>query len=480
MARVIVELRRSEALTGAVARGESFAAVADSVAAAVPALAGLNIDPAFPLVSVPSIARAELEAVIFGFAPRRIDAAALPPEAEDTYIVRGEVPDDEIEGLPARADDSQAIVQIYADVAVEPCPICPGSPPLGSDVDVARLLCVPRLAAVGMNGAGVRVAIVDSGINMAYLNARGKRPRFDAGASWTPPTGGGTPGEQPVDHGTMCAFDACIAAPQCTLADISLLLSRRPGSTAMEGLLSDAVLAYRHLLDLMNRPGRPGVSKSLVVNNSWGMFHPSWDFPVGHPGNYSDNPAHPFNRIIGTLERAGADILFAAGNCGRECPDGRCQNVTDAGIYGGNSHPQVLCVGGVDVTGARVGYSTSGPGRLTPQKPDVCGFTHFRGSGVYTADGGTSAATPVVAGLIAALRTRLPYDPNNPATHPAFLRDLLRRTALERGLPGFDNDYGWGIVNGCRAAGSLRFSATAEATGGVEALVQEIERTVSA
>ena len=35
-----------------------------------------------------------------------------------------------------------------------------------------------------------------------------------------------------------------------------------------------------------------------MVSNSWGMFDPAWDFPVGHPGNYSDNPNHPFNIIV--------------------------------------------------------------------------------------------------------------------------------------------------------------------------------------
>jgi hypothetical protein len=31
-------------------------------------------------------------------------------------------------------------------------------------------------------------------------------------------------------------------------------------------------------------------------------------FPIGHPGNYSNNPAHPFNVIVATLESAGADV----------------------------------------------------------------------------------------------------------------------------------------------------------------------------
>jgi hypothetical protein len=199
-------------------------------------------------------------------------------------------------------------------------------------------------------------------------------------------------------------------------------------------------------------PRRPGENRSLVVNNSWGMFHPSWDYPPGHPGNYSDNPNHPFNRIVATLERAGADILFAAGNCGADCPDGRCQGVTSNAIYGANGHQAVTCVAGVDTTKRRVGYSTIGPGRLTRRKPDICGYTHFSGSGVYNADGGTSAATPVVSGVVAAVRTKRPYNPPDAQTHPEAIRNLLTGTAQDLGTSGYDFLHGYGVVNGCALA----------------------------
>jgi subtilisin family serine protease len=220
----------------------------------------------------------------------------------------------------------------------------------------------------------------------------------------------------------------------------------------MSGFLSDAVLAYRHLLNIQLAPRRPGEGGSMVVNNSWGMFHPSWDFPVGHPGNYSDNPNHPFNRIVGALARAGADIVFAAGNCGADCPDGRCGGVTTMAIYGANSHEDVYSVAGVDTEKNRVGYSAIGPGRLSRLKPDISGYTHFRGSGVYPADGGTSAAAPVVTGMVAAVRSKIPYDATIPDSSPTALRNMLTKTAEDRGMVGYDFEYGWGIINGCRIA----------------------------
>jgi hypothetical protein len=89
---------------------------------------------------------------------------------------------------------------------------------------------------------------------------------------------------------------------------------------------------------------------------------------------------------------------------------------------------------------------------VTYLKPDVSGYTHFRGSGVFAADGGTSAATPVVAGLVAAFRSRFPFDATDFRTSPAAIRNLLMRTAEDRGNIGFDFHFGWGIVSGRKLA----------------------------
>lgn len=379
---------------------------------------------------------------------------AFVPEVDTTYLVRADVEEKDAEKVAKKLEKRPGVKAVFADVPIEPQLICPGSPPLGNDGDVERLLCTAGLHRNGANGAGVLVAIVDTGVNMAYLNSKGKNPTFDAARSWVPRTGL-TPGSLPVGHGTMCAFDVCIAAPQCTLLDIALLQSNASGPTSMSGLLSDGVRAYNHLIDIMRAPRRPGETRSLVVNNSWGMFHPRWDFPVGHSGNYSDNPNHPFNRIVGTLAGHGADILFAAGNCGSNCPDGRCQGVTSNVIYGANGHPQVTCVAGVDTSKTRVGYSSKGPGRLTRNKPDISGYTHFAGSGVYAADGGTSAATPVVSGVFAAIRTKRPYVAGNASRTPDAIRNFVTSTATDLGTSGYDFDHGHGVVNGCEISRQL-------------------------
>jgi subtilisin family serine protease len=437
--RLIIEMRFTDDLASMAMEAKRDPSVQPDIAV-LPEFTGVTYDEEFPPTALPgrqSWLRAES---IYESAPFDLVAE---PEAS-TYVVRAEADENQIDNIKAQED----VVGVFSDPIIEPFQVCSGSPAVGSDADVERLLCAAAMRQNGMDGLGVLVAIVDTGINMAYLNSRGKTPNFDAARSWVPQSGL-MPGDLPVDHGTMCAFDACIAAPECTLLDIAVLQSTAPG---LQGLLSDAIRAYSHLLDIMIAPKRPGESRSLIVNNSWGMYHPSWDFPPEHSGNYSDNPNHPFNRIVGDLERAGADILFAAGNCGADCPDGRCQGVTNNAIYGANSHPSVLSVAGVDTTKTRAGYSSIGPGRLTVNKPDISGYTHFRGSGVYSADGGTSAATPVVAGVIAAVRSKRPYDPGNPATLPTAIRSLVTSTAEDLGTAGYDFEHGFGVVNGCELA----------------------------
>lgn len=429
--RVLIQMRHTHELGAALAARKFSASTVSSIV-----MPGLSLDEGYTPVKVPKrVPRERIGAMEVG----RLFTYDARPE-ESTYLIRGEVADDAaLNRLIEKVAQEPNGVGVFSDPRISAIAVCP-TVPVGSHEDVANLLKTSTLASKGMDGSNVMVAIVDTGITIDYLKSKGKNPKFDAGKSWTP-VQGLIPGNMPVDHGTMCAFDVCIAAPNCTLIDFALLQSQAEGGSVMDGFLSDAVRAYSKLLELLSTDIQP--KPSLAVNNSWGMFHPSWDFPVGNPGNYSDNPNHPFNIIVESLEDAGADILFAAGNCGYECPDGRCEGDTDRPIYGANSHSSLLCIAGVTINRIRLGYSSQGPGRLDNNKPDLSAYTHFKGSGVYSADSGTSAACPVAAGVIAAIRSK--YSPSDLA--PAQLRNLLRRSAEDLGSVGFDYDHGFGLIN---------------------------------
>ena len=88
----------------------------------------------------------------------------------------------------------------------------------------------------------------------------------------------------------------------------------------------------------------------------------------------------------------------------------------------------------------------NGPGTLISNKPDLAAYTHFLGSQVFGSgqpDSGTSAACPVMAGVVAALRSMYPYDPANANRSPANVRNCF--TAAAGG--NWQADVGYGIVN---------------------------------
>lgn len=413
---------------------------------------GLSVDESYTPVKLPN---REPRERVRDMEVGRLFTFDARPEVS-TYLIRGEVEDDTaLNRLIENVKQDPKGVGVFSDPRIIPF-FCPENP-VGTLEAVKNLLKTSTLLARGMDGSNVMVAIVDTGINLNLLRSTGINPKFDAKHSWSP-VPDIIPGNVPVPsgieyeslrHGTMCAFDACIAAPNCTLLDYPLLWSQEEGGSKMEGLLSDAVKAYSNLRGLLSTDDQN--KPALVVNNSWGMPHPSFDFPVRHPGNYSDNPEHPFNIIVESLEDAGADILFAAGNCGPECPSyPPCYGdpptpiaATDRPIYGANSHPSVLCIGAVTINKVRLGYSSQGPGRLHMDKPDLCAFSHFEGSGVYPADTGTSAACPVAAGVVAAIRSV--YSPTT--LTPAQLRNIACRTSEDLGRIGFDYSHGYGVIN---------------------------------
>jgi hypothetical protein len=360
-------------------------------------------------------------------------------------IVRGQMDDDTIAKYMS---DTESTVRPFADPKIELIALCAGDPPLGGTAEVQTLLDTARLQSIGADGRNTAIAIVDGGINLAYLNTLGLNPTLLPAFSFSA-SSAITPGQAPLGHGTMCAYDSMIAAPAATLLDHAVLVRGiSSGGQALEGLLSDAILSFSRLMVIMMQAAGTRAFQSLIVSNSWGVFDPSWDFPVGHAGRYLDNANHPFNLVTAALAASGADIVFAAGNCGTTCPDGRCNNWA-AGqpvIAGANSHPDVLSMAGVDTGGTVVGYSSNGPGALTNDKPDLASYTHFLGSQAFgsgTPDSGTSAACPVMAGVVAALRSLYPYDPANANRSPSNVRDCLRTAAGG----SWQADVGFGIVN---------------------------------
>ncbi len=423
MLRRIVVLRKQEELTEA-ARVRSFAPAQGMLESQIQ-VRGLQIDASYHPVSVPGLAVVAKDTSVAASSNYRDMYKTSMGAAFGVRVVA----DDEEALQRLLRDRKDEVVGVYADPAISifPTPYC-GRAAIGKASDVANKIGVRTLLREGLTGKKVRVAIVDTGINGARIPVAG---------GWSPnPTY--IPGTAPNDHGTMVAFDVQIAAPEATILDYALLRSENNTWTAF---LSDAITAYASLIDLITREPGP-----LVVNNSWGMYKRADDAPIGSPENYSANLDHPFNQIVRTLVSMGADVFFAAGNCGGHCADPRCgenDRGPGASIHGANSHPDVITVAAVTVNDRRLGYSSQGPGGLHQRKPDLAAYSHFAGSGVYPADSGTSAACPVAAGVAAALRQK--FSPSKVPS--AQLKGILQRTAIDLEGDGWDYDLGYGVIN---------------------------------
>ena len=424
-------------------------------AAAAAFLAGADHRDALSSAKVPSALALDLSfpAVPVGSSrPVGAPAVSLHPEAAEHFAVRGTVEVDHVSNVPTHTDGHP----IFSDPVIAPFLTCGGTPPVGGLAEVQQRLKTAALAARGLDGTKVAVAIMDTGINLAYLQAQplSKNAFLDIANSWVVPGTTTAPGFHPLDHGTMCAYDVLIAAPKATLLDFPVLGSKAPGGALAGGVLSLAFKAYSQIMSSWAVSfDANGLAKydALVISNAWGILHPSSDFPEGHPGRYIDNPNHPFNQLVGMLVRSGADIIFAAGNCGAPCADISCAGLTTGMITGANALADVLTLAGCDTADERVGYSSQGPSiaNMFQNKPDVTAYTHFQGSlvtGANTPDGGTSAACAVAAGCIAALRTKL----KPAATTSASLFAQLRATARQPpgiATAGWNADYGFGIID---------------------------------
>ena len=396
-------------------------------------------------------------AVPLGSGRPKADASleSMAPETSETFAVRAFVEAKTAQDIPEESEGHA----IFSDPHIANFLTCIGSGPVGNHSAVANKLDVAKLASKNLDGSDVALAILDTGINLQHLTSKlGWTPKLDATNSWTPAGITTKPGAHPVDHGTMCAFDALIAAPNATLLDFPILSGNAPGGAMVGRTLSVALMGFAQLLAFWAVAFAPGSNyRALVCSNSWGIFHPSWDFPQGHPGRFIDNPKHPFNIIVATLAASGVDIVFAAGNCGVQCPDSRCQNRTTQAIMGTSAHDDVLTLAGCDINDQRVGYSSQGPSipGINQQKPDIITYTHFLGSeafGASTPDSGTSAACPVAAGCVAALRSRVSPRTTSSAAMIQSLKTTARKVG---GSAPWNGDYGFGILDPVAAGKQL-------------------------
>jgi hypothetical protein len=360
--------------------------------------------------------------------------------------------------------ESPILRNIGADPAGHFCTICPAAParPFGNRSRVRNMMGIGDLRAEGLTGYGVNVVIMDQGVNREAIVAH--RPESWGGGLAQRPTKSGSvapgrdatpiePGSAPRNsHGTMMARNVLDIAPEAKIYDVPLIPPRisRPSIFA-----STAQARYQDVLNDINLRKKADAGSAWILVNAWGIFdrtgeHPIGDYTLnGHVRQPSGKVGHPLNKLMETAVGQGIDVVFAAGNCGQFTSSSRCGR-HDRGegrsIWGANAHPAVLTVGAVSANAQWLGYSSQGPAPWGgAEKPDICAPSHFsEDDDASKVNSGTSAATGLAAGVIAAIRGSAKWGPGK--LSPGQLKDKINTAA--RGPNGkWNSRMGNGMLN---------------------------------
>lgn len=276
----------------------------------------------------------------------------------------------------------------------------------------------------GNKGTGVKVAIIDSGIDYTHPDLN---DNFAGGYDFVQGD------NDPMDvygHGTHVAGTACAedngfgvvgVAPNCTLYSLRVLNDIGVGSW------SDIIAAMQWAVD----------KGMQVANLSLGS---------------SLNPGGTVKAAFDNAEAAGLLIAAAAGNDGN--PPGKGNNVTYPARY-----DSVIAVAATDSNDKRASWSSTGD-QVELTAPGVAVFSTWNDSdsphdpqpvcdaieGCYKYGSGTSMASPHVAGTAALVLAA------NPGWTNDQVRTRLQVTADDLGNPGRDPQYGFGLVDADEAA----------------------------
>ncbi len=312
----------------------------------------------------------------------------------------------------------------------------------------------------------VQIAIIDDGVDLdhsAFPNQASHFNAIDRSNNPRPPTAHA----EFYTHGTACAGLAVGApnaevgtsgvAPGCRLMAVRLLdrVIAPEAETAIHSVLSgEDTLALSRALSVV-QPYREALSiqwaaehGAAVISNSWGPPDGKAQFGIEYPIDDITRLAVAYAVEKGR-DGKGCVICWAAGN-GNE----------SVSFDGYASHPDVLAVAAVTRDGTRAPYSDFGPevdicapgggysdGLLTTVSVDPASHAAYRDN-----FNGTSAATPIVAGVAGLLLSEYP----DLTYRDVF--DILKATADKIDADGgaYDGDghsmhYGYGRINAAKA-----------------------------
>lgn len=332
-------------------------------------------------------------------------AAAVGPgraaaEDETAYIVKrkgGSAPFEVVGAAEMRRLAAVGALEWYEPDGVLSLAEGESAPYYAGDKWDLALVGADAAFARGCLGQGVRIGILDSGVAPHALLAHCLRP----GRNYVE----GADADDTADnygHGTLVA--GLIAG-----AGEDGYLGAAPGAELVPLKITDGKavkvsVICRAIYGAIDDYGCDVLNLSVGVNE---------DFQA-------------LNEAIGYAEAQGVTVVAAVGNNG------------NAGIFYPAAYETVIGVGSVDRTGARY-YRSNRNESVFLTAPGVNVKTTGQLGGYVTATG-TSFAVPFVSAAAAVMRSI------DETLTPAELRAILAETAEDRGAPGRDDDYGYGLL----------------------------------
>ncbi|WP_433084756.1 S8 family serine peptidase [Dactylosporangium sp. CA-052675] len=194
-----------------------------------------------------------------------------------------------------------------------------------------------------------------------------------------------------------------------------------PGNGGVLGIAPKAMILPLQTLRSENGTGNAAY---LAAGIDWAVEHDAKVICIA--GGTGKDP-----RVRAAVERAlrsDVVVVAAAGNTS-----------TEHAVSFPASLPGVLAVGGTDRDGNHASVSVTGP-EIMVAAPAV-DIVSTRLSGEYASASGTSDATAIVAGVVALVRARFPELSGAEVVH------RITATAVDKGRPGRDDEFGFGIVD---------------------------------
>jgi len=328
-----------------------------------------------------------------------------------------------------------------------------GTPPPGSDPatetpagptlewGVAKMNA-PAVWARGIDGTGVTIGVVDTGLDSQHPAIASHYRGTQAGGSqihdynWFDPFEKTPVAFDDGDHGTHVSGSAAGGTDSRAIgiAPGAKLIAAKAINKAGYNTTAATLRALQFMLAPTKTDGTaPDPTKGAdVVNNSW--------------GNSVDAEDPQFIDVFDGLQAAGIEVVTAAGNDGP-----REGTVSAPGSYSGH-----LSVAASTSKDTIAGFSSRGPSKFAKPEEMVPNITAPGANvvssvpgGGYESMSGTSMASPHAAGAVALLLQAKPQ-----ATHEEIV-NALTSTAVDVDRPGPDNASGFGRIDIDKAVAAL-------------------------